>query len=64
LTGALGPDISGVLDADPTKMAATVKALKNAEAACTVALRLEQTGRTGAALQAWRELFGPLFPLS
>ncbi|MEU8251846.1 CBASS oligonucleotide cyclase [Nonomuraea sp. NPDC048916] len=60
----LGPDISGILDSDPAMMATAVQALNEAEAACTKAIRLEQTGRTGAALQTWRELFGPLFPLS
>lgn len=60
----LGPDISGVLDADPQKMNRARKALRDAEAACTVAINLERAGRTGDALAAWRELFGPLFPLS
>jgi hypothetical protein len=60
----LGPDVSGILDADPAMMSAAVLALRKAEVACTEAIRLEQTGRTGAALRAWRELFGPLFPLS
>ncbi|TMQ90358.1 nucleotidyltransferase [Actinomadura soli] len=59
-----GPDISGILDADPVMMSTAVQALKEAEAACTKAIRLEQTGRTSEALRAWRELFGPLFPLS
>jgi Second Messenger Oligonucleotide or Dinucleotide Synthetase domain len=60
----LGPDISIILDTDPAKMSAAIAALAKAEAACTTAIRLEQTGRTGAALDAWRALFGPLFPLS
>jgi hypothetical protein len=60
----LGPDVSGVLDEDPAKMAIAVKALREAEAACTNAITLEQTGVIGDALKAWRELFGPLFPLS
>lgn len=60
----VGPDISDVLDADSLKMAATRRALRAAEAACTEAIRLDQAGRTGDALAAWRALFGPLFPLS
>jgi hypothetical protein len=59
-----GPDISGVLDSDPDKMNQARTALRDAEAACTVAINLERSGRTGDALAAWRELFGPLFPLS
>jgi hypothetical protein len=60
----LGPDISIILDNDSAKMAAAITALNKAETACTAAIRLEQVGRTGAALQTWRALFGPLFPLS
>jgi hypothetical protein len=60
----LGPDISLILDNDLMKMSTAITALKKAEQACTMAIQLEQTGRTGAALQTWRELFGPLFPLS
>jgi hypothetical protein len=45
-------------------MAIAVKALREGEAACTEAIRLERTGRTGDALKAWRSLFGPSFPLS
>lgn len=40
------------------------KALRDAEAACTEALRLEQGSRTGAALDAWQELFGSRFAKS
>jgi Second Messenger Oligonucleotide or Dinucleotide Synthetase domain len=60
----LGPDISDVLDADAAKMDRARSALHTAEAACTVAINLERSGRTGDALAAWRALFGPLFPLS
>lgn len=60
----LGPDISDVLDTDPLKMDRARAALRDAEAACTVAINLERSGRTGDALAAWRPLFGPLFPLS
>ncbi|MBN1171298.1 MAG: nucleotidyltransferase [Micromonosporaceae bacterium] len=60
----VGPDISDVLDGDPAKMAAAQAALRAAEAACTAAINLERSGRTGDALAAWRNIFGPLFPLS
>lgn len=50
--------------ADATKMDRARAALRSAEAACTVALNLERSGRTGDALAAWRALFGSLFPLS
>ncbi|MFI6498911.1 hypothetical protein [Nonomuraea typhae] len=60
----LGPDISTTLDSDLAMMTRAIQALNEGEAACTKAIRLQQTGRTGAALQTWRELFGPLFPLS
>lgn len=60
----VGPDISDVLDGDATKMGIARKALREAEAACTAAINLERSGRTGDALNAWRALFGPLFPLS
>ena len=60
----LGPDISDVLDADPSKMSRARTALRDAEAACTQAILLDQQGQTGYALGAWRSLFGQLFPLS
>jgi hypothetical protein len=60
----IGPDISDVLDTEPEKMNTARKALCTAEAACTLAINLERSGRVGEALIAWRALFGPLFPLS
>lgn len=60
----VGPDVSDVLDADSAKMMLARKALRAAEAACTEAIGLDRAGRTGAALAAWRTLFGALFPLS
>ena len=60
----VGPDVSDVLDGDPAKMTTARAALRAAEAACTVAINLDRTGRTGDALTAWRTLLGPLFPLS
>lgn len=60
----LGPDVSGPLDTDPVKMSRAQGALRDAEAACTKAIKLEREGYTGEALKTWRDLFGPLFPLS
>ena len=60
----VGPDISDVLDSDATKLEKARDALRAAESACTSAINLERSGRTGDALAAWRKLFGPLFPLS
>lgn len=60
----VGPDVSDVLDGDTAKMTIARAGLRAAEAACTSAINLDRTGRTGDALGAWRALFGPLFPLS
>lgn len=60
----VGPDVSDVLDADPTKMHLAQAALHAAEKACTEAIRLQARGRTGDALAAWQTLFGPLFARS
>lgn len=60
----LGPNVPGSLDTDPFKMARTRAAPRDAEAACTTAINLERQGRTGDTLKEWRDLFGPLFPLS
>jgi predicted nucleotidyltransferase len=60
----LGPAVSARLAENPTERDQAKGALREAEAACTEALRLEQGGRTGAALDAWQELFGPRFAKS
>lgn len=60
----VGPPVSDVLDGDPSKMTAARSALHDAEAACTEALRLDRTGRTGEALSAWQALFGSTFAKS
>lgn len=60
----LGPAVSARLADDPGQREQARRALLEAEAACTEALRLEREGRTGAALDAWQELFGPLFAKS
>jgi hypothetical protein len=60
----LGPPVSARLAEDPWQREQARTALREAEAACTEALRLEQGGRTGAALDAWQQLFGPRFAKS
>jgi hypothetical protein len=39
-------------------------ALLAAESAAAAAIQLERQGKNGEALRAWRNLFGPMFPLS
>lgn len=58
----LGPPVSDSMDA--TRRAAARRALKDGGAAATQAIRLTREGKNGAALEAWRDLLGPLFPLS
>ncbi|WP_405086357.1 CBASS oligonucleotide cyclase [Microbispora sp. NBC_01389] len=60
----LGPNVSGQLEADPYQRSAAQAALRDAERACTHALRLEQQGRIGDALEAWQGLLGPAFAKS
>lgn len=60
----VGPPISDVLDSDPSKMARARSALRDAESACTEALRLDRDGRTGDSLSAWQALFGSAFAKS
>lgn len=60
----LGPPVTARLEQNPWERDQAKSALRDAEAACTEALRLEQAGRTGAALDAWQELFGPRFAKS
>jgi predicted nucleotidyltransferase len=60
----VGPDVSDVLDSDSSKMEIARRALREAEAACTEALRLEHSGSTGSALDSWQNLFGPTFAKS
>jgi hypothetical protein len=60
----LGPAVSARLAEDAWQRDQARRALSAAEVACTAALRLEQTGRTGAALDAWQALFGPRFAKS
>jgi Second Messenger Oligonucleotide or Dinucleotide Synthetase domain len=58
----LGPAVSDSMDA--ARCAFSRQALLEAGAAATQAIRLTREGKNGAALQAWRDLLGPLFPLS
>ena len=58
----LGPPVSDSMDA--TKIQAARTQLREAEASATRAVRLAREGKNGSALDTWRTLFGPLFPLS
>lgn len=60
----LGPPVTARLNENSWERIQAKQALRDAEVACTEALRLEQTGRTGAALDAWQKLFGPRFAKS
>lgn len=57
----MGPAVSDVLDEDASKMKAAGQALRAAEMLCSEAIRLEQSGNIGAALDCWQRLFGPTF---
>ena len=58
----LGPAVSDRMDAQQCHKARI--ALLDAEKQAALTIRLEGEGKNGEALQAWRTLFGPLFPLS
>jgi predicted nucleotidyltransferase len=58
----LGPPVSDSMSANDRRNAAT--ALATASAALREAIQLGKNGQEGAALKAYRELFGDLFPLS
>lgn len=49
---------------DSSRCAVARSELIKAGAAATEAIRLTREGKNGAALDAWRKLLGPLFPLS
>jgi len=59
-----GPAVSARLAEDPLQRDQARRALNDAEATCTEALRLELGGRTGAALEVWQGLFGRRFAKS
>jgi hypothetical protein len=58
----LGPPISNGMDVARKTRASTL--LRAAAREATLAIDLVRQGRNGEALRAWRELFGPKFPLS
>lgn len=58
----LGPPVSDAMDA--SRCEAARGALRQAERDAATAIHLSRTGRQGDSLRQWRDLFGPLFPLS
>ncbi len=60
----LGPPVSDRIHSDAGLFSGAVDALRAAEQSCTEALRLEREGKVEAALNVWRDIFGPLFPKS
>jgi hypothetical protein len=58
----LGTPVSDMMNQD--KKQAACSALKQAARQATLAIDLVRQGKNGDALHAWRELFGPKFPLS
>lgn len=58
----LGPPVSDSMSA--SDKAAAANALRAAESEAANAIYLTRVGRQGEALRAWRQLFGPLYPLS
>lgn len=58
----LGPPISNSMDA--ARVAKAQQALRQAASEADRAINLVRQGRTGDALKAWRDLLGPMFPLS
>jgi hypothetical protein len=59
---ALGPPISDAMDAKRVERARAL--LQAAERKAATAIHQVRQGQNGAALKTWRELFGPMFPLS
>lgn len=58
----LGPPVSDQMDASRVEEAK--RTLRKAEEDVSRAIRLAKEGRNGDSLREWRNLFGPLFPLS
>ncbi len=58
----LGPPISAAMDAKRVERAK--RALSEAARQADMAINHVRQGRQGEALKVWRELFGPMFPLS
>lgn len=57
----LGPNVSDRLHSSPTDHANASAWLKSTVATCDLALRQARNNQTGAALDTWQGLFGPLF---
>ncbi len=60
----LGPPVTARLAENSWELQTAKQALRHAEAAATEALRLDQSGRPGAALDSWQEFFGARFAKS
>ncbi|MBI1979907.1 MAG: nucleotidyltransferase [Elusimicrobia bacterium] len=60
--GKLGPPVSDQMDG--VRVAQARETLRKAEVMVSQAIRLAKDDRNGDALRAWRDFFGPLFPLS
>jgi predicted nucleotidyltransferase len=60
----LGSPVSDQLHLDPLPLEQARVALRDAERQCGEAIRLEQKTGSGAANDAWQNLFGPLFAKS
>lgn len=58
----LGPPISNSMDAQ--RVARARQALTQAMSQANLAINHARQGRNGEALKTWRDLFGPMFPLS
>lgn len=58
----LGPAISNGMDANRKNRAERL--LNEAAREATLAINLTRQGKNGEALRAWKNLFGPMFPLS
>lgn len=58
----LGPPISNSMD--PERISKARQALSEAATQSGVAINHVRQGRNGDALRVWRDLFGPMFPLS
>lgn len=58
----LGPDVSDGMHEDQKRNAKDL--LQAAQRSAASSIQLETQGKNGEALRAWRDLFGPLFPLS
>jgi len=60
----LGSPVSDQLHLDPLLLEQARVALRDAERRCGEAIRLEKSSGSGAANEAWQDLFGPLFAKS